>query len=146
MDQEIKVKWMNALNSGKYKQGKCVLRKHDEYCCLGVLCDLFRKDHMRDDYAHWEMDLTSNEHGHDLGEGVCSHMAYTEFPSQRVIDWAGLGDRYGSFELEKLEGLPVYDRIKEAEETYGVTIESLADLNDYNFTFQDISVVILKAF
>ncbi len=40
MNQEIAKQWVAALRSGKYKQGKNVLRSGDEFCCLGVLCDL----------------------------------------------------------------------------------------------------------
>ena len=51
MNKTLKEKWVNALRSGKYKQGKgrlrtCVEATVDEpnpdwkYCCLGVLCDL----------------------------------------------------------------------------------------------------------
>ena len=32
--------WVEALRSGKYQQGRDRLRTNDEYCCLGVLCDL----------------------------------------------------------------------------------------------------------
>jgi hypothetical protein len=35
--------WAQALESGKYKQGKYWLREADKYCCLGVACDVFRK-------------------------------------------------------------------------------------------------------
>lgn len=39
-------KWIEALRSGKYKQGRSHLHKIDEngktsFCCLGVACDLF---------------------------------------------------------------------------------------------------------
>jgi len=39
MDPELKRKWIKALRSGKYKQGRGQLwRKSDNsYCCLGVL-------------------------------------------------------------------------------------------------------------
>lgn len=40
MNPEIKQQWIEALRSGRYKQGQGSLRDHDEYCCLGVLCDL----------------------------------------------------------------------------------------------------------
>lgn len=39
--------WVNALRSGKYLQGQRRLRQETpvedvfEYCCLGVMCDLF---------------------------------------------------------------------------------------------------------
>ena len=38
-------KWVAALRSGQYKQGTYALRKKDDtYCCLGVLCDIVKKD------------------------------------------------------------------------------------------------------
>lgn len=38
---EIQEKWLQALESGNYKQGKHLLRSsNDEYCCLGVACEL----------------------------------------------------------------------------------------------------------
>lgn len=32
--------WVDALRSGKYKQGSGYLRQGDKYCCLGVVCEL----------------------------------------------------------------------------------------------------------
>lgn len=40
---EIKTKWLEALRSDKYEQGRSSLCNKDgrtTYCCLGVLCDL----------------------------------------------------------------------------------------------------------
>jgi hypothetical protein len=34
-------KWIKALRSGKYKQGTNYLCKDGEYCCLGVLDEIF---------------------------------------------------------------------------------------------------------
>lgn len=44
MDAEWKRKWVEALRSGDYAQGRSFLKMGDEYCCLGVLCDLMSKD------------------------------------------------------------------------------------------------------
>jgi hypothetical protein len=44
MDPRIKELWIAALESGEYKQGRGVLRDGDAFCCLGVLCDLHRKE------------------------------------------------------------------------------------------------------
>lgn len=45
MQTEIKQKWCEALRSDKYKQGMYALRNsNDEYCCLGVLCDIIDRD------------------------------------------------------------------------------------------------------
>ena len=38
---ELQEKWVTALESGKYNQTNNRLRFNDEYCCLGVACDLF---------------------------------------------------------------------------------------------------------
>lgn len=46
MDKEIKKVWVEALRSGEYKQGFRMLNNLGEdggYCCLGVLCELYRK-------------------------------------------------------------------------------------------------------
>jgi len=41
MKAEIKQKWLEALRSGKYQQGRQALRNRDQqFCCLGVLCDV----------------------------------------------------------------------------------------------------------
>ena len=44
MNQEMKIKWLEALRSGKYKQAvsRLMLKDHrgQRYCCLGVLCEI----------------------------------------------------------------------------------------------------------
>jgi hypothetical protein len=40
MIPSLKMKWLEALRSGKYKQATGVLRREDTYCCLGVLADV----------------------------------------------------------------------------------------------------------
>lgn len=42
---EVKKLWMDALRSGRYSQGREALRRDDQFCCLGVLCDLYREFH-----------------------------------------------------------------------------------------------------
>jgi hypothetical protein len=38
---EVKAKWLEALRSGNYRQGRGLLRNlENDYCCLGVLCDV----------------------------------------------------------------------------------------------------------
>lgn len=44
MKQEIAYQWADALESGKYKQGRHRLKSSENtFCCLGVLCDLFKE-------------------------------------------------------------------------------------------------------
>jgi hypothetical protein len=65
MNPEIKTKWLEALRSGKYKQGNRVLRKttddQDEYCCLGVLCDLISPEKWhKPEIGTWVAFLSTN--------------------------------------------------------------------------------------
>jgi len=39
--EDLREKWIENLESGKYKQGKNALRnRKNEFCCFGVLCDI----------------------------------------------------------------------------------------------------------
>lgn len=40
MDANLKAKWIEALRGNKYKQIAGTLREGDQFCCLGVLCDV----------------------------------------------------------------------------------------------------------
>jgi hypothetical protein len=40
MDKKLKMKWVKALESGKFKQGKERLSAGGYYCCLGVLREI----------------------------------------------------------------------------------------------------------
>lgn len=46
MKPEIKEKWVAALRSGEYKQGRNNLAnvKTNRFCCLGVLCEVALKE------------------------------------------------------------------------------------------------------
>lgn len=38
--KEIITEWTRRLRSGEYKQGRGALHFEDEFCCLGVLCEV----------------------------------------------------------------------------------------------------------
>jgi hypothetical protein len=44
MNKEVKEKWLAALRSGEYKQGRHALKQDNNFCCLGVLCDIYSKE------------------------------------------------------------------------------------------------------
>lgn len=60
MKPGIRRRWLKALRSGEYKQGVGKLRQTDTYgkvpvqrfCCLGVLCDLYKKDRVKQGYTN----------------------------------------------------------------------------------------------
>lgn len=44
MKPEIAEKWIKALRSGDYNQGKQKLKYNNFFCCLGVLCEIAVKE------------------------------------------------------------------------------------------------------
>ena len=74
MDPVVKARWVAALRSGAYKQGRTQLRtKHNTFCCLGVLCNLHAQAHP--EFAANETDPTTYEKA-------------LVMPPTRVINWA----------------------------------------------------------
>lgn len=81
MNQEIKKLWVEALRSGRYQQTKKRLRDEDGFCCLGVLCEVYREQTgigQWKDGKYFETSRTNDTDGHGLPEAV--------------QEWAGLDD------------------------------------------------------
>ena len=77
MNQEIKRRWVEALRSGEYKQGREALKCQGQFCCLGVLCDLHAKETNTKWVDHINKDFSSDYLDQD-----------SVLPIQ-VMDWAG---------------------------------------------------------
>lgn len=81
MNKEIKAKWVEALRSGKYKQGKSRLRTRTGYCCLGVLCSVLKARNWADGSAALPR-LVQQQAGLSSGlpeikyKGETTHLAY----------------------------------------------------------------------
>ena len=110
---ENRHKWIAALRSGEYDQGRTVLRSGDAFCCLGVACDISSLG----EWGRWKdgapVYKTKKE----------THMR--ELPLA-VQDWLGLRTEKGQFVLGG-----------DGEGTI-----SLANLNDTGFTFEQIADLI----
>lgn len=90
MLNEVAKKWVAALRSGTYKQGRLKLRdREDNYCCLGVLCDLAVKEGVipAPVLTFWSSFSYQEETG--------------SLPVE-VRDWAGLKTCAGSFDNKSL--------------------------------------------
>jgi len=66
MNNTIMKKWVKALRSGKYKQGRGTLcqvdkKGNESFCCLGVLCDLYNKDRKAKKKKGLNVERTPNE-------------------------------------------------------------------------------------
>jgi hypothetical protein len=89
MNKNVKQLWINALQSGEYKQGSgCLLSCSKEgdkkFCCLGVLVDLFEKEHI----------LTFTKHSSGFGP---NHQY--ALPSIVAL-WSGVSRRQESILME----------------------------------------------
>jgi len=79
MNKRVKRIWIKALRSGRYKQTRNALRYNGGFCCLGVLCDLYRKD---TGDGEWDYSSFIDSTG----------ASSTVIPPRRVQRWAGLED------------------------------------------------------
>lgn len=91
MNKRVKRLWLKALRSGKYPQGKNALRADGSFCCLGVLCDLYRES----EGGQWKGSFF-------VTENSIHSMSQLPIP---VVRWAGLersNPRIGDFDAIQL--------------------------------------------
>jgi hypothetical protein len=79
MNPEIKKKWVDALRSGKYKQGRDGLhdRLNNTFCCLGVLCDVEGLESVHDPESRWARYIFDN-HDDRKSSVVTLHNSYRD--------------------------------------------------------------------
>lgn len=121
MDQAIKEQWVTALRSGEYRQGKRYLHQSNEYCCLGVLCDLAVKAGV----------LTPERR---TTAPIISYEEETSTLPESVSRWAGLTVPGGRAVVDNPSVDFAGGRI------------SLAELNDEGHSFREIADVIERSF
>lgn len=129
LDPAIKARWLEALRSGRYRQGSRGLNWDDrEFCCLGVLCETeigrhenFKKEEKseRPDYVSWS----------SLVDGSITSEAY----------------KLPAF-LTRLTGLSPLGELNEPVKFKGETHMYLAKLNDKGASFEFIAEVIEEQF
>jgi hypothetical protein len=128
MNPEIKAEWVSALRSGDYAQGAGVLHRQikngpDEFCCLGVLCEI--------SVAHGVIDREDPMEGCNRFQYVTRYGDTNEHYLPRAVgDWAGLDD---------LNPFLVHDETRDSlanfndnpnEDDDGLTFEEIADMID----------------
>ena len=115
-------RWIEALEHGDYKKGRNVLRtEHDEYCCLGVACDLVDSDQWNNPYAnHFMYRLETNKLPRIIADELGLHSQWGTFkavdlpedlleeiyeeipaidPYTKEIDLSFINDNVGGFDL-----------------------------------------------
>lgn len=88
MNKEVKELWLAALRSGNYSQGKFRLRNtNDEFCCLGVLCDIFSK---QGGVGSWSIPKEPILRSTDAINFETPRGSNAVVPTGEVCDWADL--------------------------------------------------------
>lgn len=96
MEASLKAKWIEALRSGKYKQGRLKLRdKTDCFCCLGVLCDISGVSEWEENGQHYSYDgalclppsLLRNQLTPEAGHALMAMNDYSGMSFPDIADW-----------------------------------------------------------
>lgn len=120
MNKNIKEKWIDALESGEYVQGRSALRTPDDnFCCLGVLCALYDQENKSpiSVSSYWCQDVIGN----------WMFMGDRGTLPQAVQDWAGLNHPAGRYDKGEFHPWLSYD-------------------NDSGKTFKEIANIIREKF
>jgi hypothetical protein len=108
MKPKIKARWLAALRSGEYEQGRGYLHPGSTFCCLGVLCDLHAKATGRE----WD----------DSCKPSALYLDSNHTLPIEVVRWAGLEQRdpdAGTYRLSEYN-----------DGSNGVTARSLTEIAD----------------
>lgn len=71
MNIKIKKRWLAALRGGRYEQITVKLYDGKGFCCLGVLCDLYLKEHKKEwDNQGWDKRFFIEDNSSGLPEVV----------------------------------------------------------------------------
>ena len=77
-------KWIAALRSGNYKQGKGYLKKGDCHCCLGVLCEVAGIKPEFDPEKHW---VASHYNGELFGLPPALKVGFMNLDFNQLMQW-----------------------------------------------------------
>ena len=132
MNKTIAMKWVKALRSGKYKQGKeylCkITRKGKKHCCLGVLTEMYQAEQKAKKKKVLPVKVGKMYYGAPFDVVKYGN---DEFPAEElpvaVRRWAGIEGRIGD--------LDVMDKGH---------YKSLAHMNDDGHSFKKIANFIEK--
>lgn len=125
MNKEIREQWTAALRSGEYKQGIGFLRdRQDNYCCLGVLCDL-TKELTGQEWSKPNSTWLFGDSEDDISSSVLTC---------HVSDVTGLSDLAGKFNLFGEYGNGDFDTALTTLNDEGFTFAQIADVIDYFFS------------
>lgn len=115
MNKEIAMKWVAALRSGEYKQGKqCLNNNNEKFCCLGVLCELAIKD-----------GIQLNKENSTFN-GIFEYDSYIGTIQKKVKDWSGIDSCIGEAKDKSFV-------LTDLNDNENKTFEEIADIIEANY-------------
>ena len=144
---ELQEKWLTALESGEYTQARGMLRdSEDNFCCLGVMCDIVQPDHWvkttvkqewyECDFVWYYRDV--------MEENIVHNMDVPSSIRQKIRFRSPSGHFFPNFIAPQD---PDFDRILQEGTTrveQGERLTSLANLNDRGWTFKEIAGLVRR--
>lgn len=127
MKKAIALKWAKALRSKRYRQGTGLLSNDGEFCCLGVLCELYQADRKRQKRKTLSVHLVSIRSGKP--PSCTEYDGEKELLPVAVQKWAGMKSHNGT--MAKMP--PSFEAFPEP---------SLSTANDAGYSFKDIALLI----
>jgi len=111
-------KWVSALRSGKYKQGKNFLKSGETgnltYCCMGAACEVAKENNVA---------VKENQDK--------QHMGYYQFDGEDgylpLSQWLGLDSSNPAIENPSLDKDEKYVSCSRANDILQMTFEEIAD-------------------
>jgi hypothetical protein len=148
----------SALESGTYQQGKSALRttrmtSADQFCCLGVACEIHIKMAAYEGYSGYGVPLITwgNERAEhpSVYQNDATHrqISSTVMPRE-VIEWYGFEPSHGPFSPETLTGDIKIAEVTWYDETQGFDIhyDSATGANDVGISFPRIAQAIREEY
>jgi len=137
MRKDVMKKWVQALRSGKFKQGHGTLKQYNskgntQHCCLGVLCELYNDSMRKSKKKTLSEKVYDNDM--DFSHGYCRFGGKRDDLPREVMKWSGIQDSIGMFPL----------KITNNNDFFNEGEYSLADLNDTGRKFKTIANIIEK--
>lgn len=136
MKRSIMLKWVKALESGKYRQIKGRLKdsvgnKKCGYCCLGVLCLVYAKE-----TGNGKFNIARNDNPRRFS--ISDGSGHSVILPDKVRDWAGMKDSVGVLKNH------IKKKYKDSSSNTAYSLTELNDTLDYNF--KQIAKVIRKQY